>query len=374
MILVNRKAKVGEQLYSKLAYLLLFTILILFGLNTHNADMKNYISVYEHIYTYGSYIDIDIGFEFLMKLVARITSNYQIFLSLYSILCVILLSNYLLRVCNSYKSICIVLLLYFIYPYILDTVQLRFYLASLIVLNATLLLGEEMNLFENTKFIILVVFASLFHKIAIIYIILLMIQIKKNNLFFPMIFFTVLTSLIIFPLFLDGILIKLNFQKYLLYLGNPESIFIIIFFLLYFLGQAFMVWLIDVSSQKYFNSIASLITYLKSNSLKQHLENTSSEGKKLIKINLVMLATLPMIFITIDFYRIQRSMLLLNYVFFSNFLVSMPNKKSRFHKFLKYSIVIFVFLSGYAFIFRSMFDILVVDIFKHNLIVEMFFK
>lgn len=116
---------------SKYIYFLLFLYAwVLFGLNTDNVDLNNY----KGRFIGGSGLISEPIFLGMMKVFRKLGFQYQGFLAVYALICLILLSVLILKLSPNPAA---VLCLYLIFPFCLDTVQIRFFLASSIFILAS---------------------------------------------------------------------------------------------------------------------------------------------------------------------------------------------------------------------------------------------
>ena len=113
---------------SKLVYFITFLFAwILFGFNTMNLDYLNYKARYEGA---GGLISEPL-FLYTLKVFSRLGLTYQQFLLIFSLAGLLLMSAAIL----TYSPFpALVLFFYILFPFCLDTVQIRFFMASALIL------------------------------------------------------------------------------------------------------------------------------------------------------------------------------------------------------------------------------------------------
>ncbi len=163
---------------SKLAYLLAGVYAwILFGFNTNNLDYANYKGRFEGA---GGAITEPV-FLFILKVFRKLGFRYQSFLCVYAAVCLILLSVIIIKY-SPYPAA--VFFLYLVFPFCLDTVQIRFFLASSIVLVALcLILKYKTNkkLLYIAGFVLLVGLATGIHYSAALYMIFIVLFLDEKR-------------------------------------------------------------------------------------------------------------------------------------------------------------------------------------------------
>ncbi len=304
-------------------------VLFMFGVN--NTDSYAYMTLFNDVCRGGNVYDnqfgIDSGFVFIMKMFSIFTEDYHVFR-----LIVILIAFYFIII--SLKKIdeknSMILVLYFLFPFGYDAIQIAFFLAyTIVVYICVCVIKEECSL---SKFILFGVIACSIHKsilILTIYILLLINGKKINLKKWEKILLGVL-----FLLFVINVYFKVNFVQMIVdllpyvqgYVGgyverkeiNPMHHLLI--FLMYFL--------IVLYSYK--------------------IKNDSSENKKLHDFNCISLILLPTIFTTLDFERLLRPMLMINYIYIHS-TATLQRKDLRYLEFFIVLIVIVRYSSYYEF-------------------------
>ena len=336
--------------------MLLLLILVLFIGNNDNPDYLGYLRDYENIennsfkeFVFSSGYP---GFNFLQFISYNIGFNYNMFVLLVSLI------GYGLIV-NTIKFFSInenyVLLLYFIYPFFFDLIQLKNFLAMSILIYSIKYLLSNKKL-DTFKYIILIFLASLIHPVSIIYLCLLITKFSYKNKIF--VFLTILS-------FLVSIGIRFNFIN----LAFLESVFFADDFLVtkftYFetrVRYGFLVF-------SFFNLYSLLLIILSIKILeKNNKKNYSHEDYKNSKeykfaylmgeVNLFLtIICLPFYFINSNFFRIYRNIFLLNYIAFAitrqNYCEEYPNNNliAISYDLLVYLLILILFF--YSFVYSD---------------------
>lgn len=178
------------SLYRKKQTQILSSILLVLFLifNTDNNDYETYKMIFANNNSSGL---AEVGFEILIKIVKFFGGNdYRIILIILGILILFTLFRYRKHIMN----LSFVIFLYFVFPFVLDIVQIRATFMFFLVLNALLEYSNK----NKIRTLILLLLAASFHNLGWIYLfVFLMIQfftrsnkvillpvISKNNLFF----------------------------------------------------------------------------------------------------------------------------------------------------------------------------------------------
>jgi hypothetical protein len=139
---------------------------ILFSGNQSSADYENYYHLYEVIFNGGAgFQTSQVGLVLLFELSSWFGLNYNQFLIFASFSGMLLLSITI----NKYsKKTNLVYLLYFIYPFLLDVVQIKHFLAmTIIVFTLSFLLSDKKS--AKLKFTLGVLIAATIHYVALIF-------------------------------------------------------------------------------------------------------------------------------------------------------------------------------------------------------------
>lgn len=167
----------------KIKLISIFCILIfilIYGANNYNPDYFNYLDMYNQVKAVGigTSRGRDIGYKLLMYVAIKLGFQFQTFLIILSVLCFLVLSEIIKKYSynNNY-----VYLLYFIYPFLLDVVQVRNFLLMCIVTYSVHILVEEKK-HSKIRFLILMLLALTIHSSAILYFPLILIKLEKKDI------------------------------------------------------------------------------------------------------------------------------------------------------------------------------------------------
>lgn len=151
---------------------------ILFAFTMGNADYNNYKSIYENIdrefilQQYYEGLANESGFRLLYQLFHWIGFSYEMFLLIFSLAGLYLLSKVVWKYSMNPN---VVMVLYLLHPFAIDTIQLRSFMAMAIVIYCLQYLvdGDRWGI---QKYLIGVLIASTIHVSAIFYVILILIK------------------------------------------------------------------------------------------------------------------------------------------------------------------------------------------------------
>lgn len=165
---------------SKIVFIMIFLLLwVLIGLSVANPDYWNYKVVYDNINdeTFLNSKDVvglanESGFRLLYKIFYNLGFNYQMFLVIYSFAGLFLISKAIWK--YSYNPN-VIMIFYLIFPFTMDYVQIRTFMATAIVAYASkFLVSDEKK--SIPKFVISVLLACTIHVSAIFYLMLILIR------------------------------------------------------------------------------------------------------------------------------------------------------------------------------------------------------
>ena len=150
---------------------------VLYGWNTGNADYMNYNIAYYYNAVSNINWSKEVGFQLLCKLFYKFGLQYNQFLVIISIIGLLLITSTVRRYT---KNVAFILATYFIFPFMLDVVQVRNFMAMAIVVFALRFLIERKK-WGEVKYIILVMFASTIHYIALFYFLFLLTKVRNTK-------------------------------------------------------------------------------------------------------------------------------------------------------------------------------------------------
>jgi hypothetical protein len=323
-------------------FLLIIFLVTIMGGNSNNPDYDNYEIYY---YNYGNVFAPDIGFRFVNIFFRTLGFSYNLYRLMVSILGFYFI--YLAARKYAYNSF-LVFILFAIYPFLLDVVQIRNFLMYSIVAYAIIFLEEKKYL----KYFFWIVIASSIHVSAIIYLPIVIFSNLKKNIFLKayLLFFIII-----------GIFIGLN--RDLL-----ESITTTIFNFLLQFGNRFesyssiktrfgylLYWLIHLSIflvLRWSKKIVFSDTFLISKKNKNYVQ-------LVYNLNLYVMLFLPLYVLEITYFRFTRNILFLNYIVFSLAFSSIKNNLSK-----KILFITIVFVLSFVYFYVSIYGPHLEDIIK----------
>ena len=299
---------------------LLFIIWTFFAFNTENADYASYANWYRITSISGLQNRFEIGFSFSMLLATKMGFTFTQFLMLYSAIGLCLVGNFIIKNCDFP---CVALLLYFIYPFFYDVVQIRNFMAMAIVLFGTRFL-KKFDMKNVILFISIVLLAMSFHITAVFSFSSMLAYFKNYK--------TVLRLTVILAVCMCGAFIML-----------PNSLLNLI---LNFGAETYVEsgsTIKKVIGYCAFSLIASLFAY----------RISKSRNTTLLRLVPIMLLTCVPIAITSQAYRMFRNLSVLLYVVFLNDGIRIEKRKLFLHK-EKIIYIMFAILYSIFFFIRQL--------------------
>lgn len=162
--------------HSKIIVMLFIILLwILMGANTQNPDINVYKMGYENI-SYGSF---EPGYILLERIFIFLNFEYEAFRMFLSLVGILLIHN---TVKSLIKNQSAFYLLYAVYPFMLDVVQMRNFISMAILIYAIPYLLSE-NQIGPLKYVVLVLIAGSIQIIAIVYLpLVVFVRMRKTGL------------------------------------------------------------------------------------------------------------------------------------------------------------------------------------------------
>ena len=333
------------------AILLLAFLFVLLAFQYGNAD---YFS-YENMYTYfagrnGTNTFSNIGYKWLCILFFELGLSYDQFLIVEAILGLGIIGYVVFKNC---KLPGLVLVLYLIYPYMMDTVQVRNFLAEAVVLLGISLYINLPALRGYIYMAICLLAASLIHVSALVYLVFLLLPLMKTKHVKVLIVFGVLFECVLMA-YAKEIVQLLGMNEHVTsYFDKRISVYTAIFLIFYF-----------------------SIAYIGLNQMKRiNPENEKYARWNLIvnRVNILILPFVPLCFITNDFQRIYRNVFLLSYIAVVNLYETAKQHRVAFPK-MKLETVLLIGTFGYAAVSNVIFvtslywDTVVLPLFENNVL------
>lgn len=217
------------------------------------------------------------------------------------------------------KAPAFVLALYLIFPACMEAVQVRYTLASAFVLLGFYFLFTEEGWHGEAKFAALVVLSAFIHVSTIVF--LLFIGVKRFNIRKVILYTATISAIICLShvSFIINILERLP--------GMAEKISRVL------ASASNRYTTITVLKTTYrclvFFTIFMILSYLLKRWVRKYkLDLDISYIDKMQKVNLISLTIIPLLSYSVDFYRIQQTLSLLNYCVLSYYVVVLPGAKN----------------------------------------------
>lgn len=291
-----------------ISVILLLILIIMFGWSSQMADTSIYIDRLEHYNNKSNMTYNEPLFTLIMKFFNNLGFSFESFKIFISIFC--LLTMYII-IRKSISNINYVLLLYFIFPFCMDVVQIRYTMAiTFIYIGIFFLLNETKKTKALSLYILFNIIAGLIHYSTFLYLAIIipafLIDYKKCNKYIIIILIieiAIISSASLSQLFgntmmaskIERVLrfssIKYNMGTYI-YRGIQIIISLIVY---YYLNR-------KVNKKFKENKVD---------------ENKVEKNNFILNINKFILIVLPLLMFSVDFYRIQTGLLILNYISFS---------------------------------------------------------
>lgn len=170
-------------------FLFVILLCVLMGANTQNPDIENYISGFN-----TERIGPDFGYSILVHFFYFMGFDYESFRLIISVFGILLIHQTVKKFIINKSAF---YLLYFIYPFMIDIVQIRnFLVMSILIYAVPCLLTQKYR--DYIKFVVYILIASTIQLTAIIYLpIVFLAKAKKNMLIRSILFFNILGFIII---------------------------------------------------------------------------------------------------------------------------------------------------------------------------------
>lgn len=298
----------------KYIYIIFMTFLwLLLWHSISGFDRKNYIIHYNRITGLNKEVRFEIGMQMVMLVCKKMGFSFQMFLAIYSGIAYFLISKTVLRYSQNPA---LVSSFYFLFPYLMDSEQLRSMMGMAIMVHGIFFLIEGSKK-GYIKFGISCLLATMFHSSCFVYFLFFFVFLGEKTIkkmVIAIVFFIIIllqwgrtVIQTIFPF--------LPIHKVLSYLysgvSNRKMVFSVLFFLLSFV---------------LFNYTIDQVLKCRGNSglLEKYY-------RCIKKINIFCLSYLPLVAVNDNFMRLPRSVFLLNYIIISNYLGKKIIKKKQLY-------------------------------------------
>lgn len=307
--LVNAFLKKNSKLLP-IGFIVLLCIIM--GANTKNPDYFSYRS----LYFMGSFTG-ELGFLIIIKIFNFFNIEYFVFRLVWTLVGFALIHQTLIKLTENHSAYYV---LYAIFPFFIDAVQIRNFMVMAIFIFAFPYLIED-DYKGKIKYSIAILIASSIHYVSIVYLLFLLINVLKNNLKIRNLYIAFVAVLILISLNHDlySIIIKTIFSTFALvysqigYYGNVLTRFGYLFY-----------WVIQVGFIVLVNAILR--------QLKKNQENELDTSPSILKgksvtlnyiqkfctvvlwADLISIIFLPTYVIHSLFFRLFRNLIPLNYM------------------------------------------------------------
>ena len=310
---------------NRVVTVLLYTFLVLiFGLNNHhlsditNHDFINYFTMYD-IESYNSERSVEIGFRWIIVQLNSYGFNFNTFRIFIGLIGYYLILD-TLKLYTKWNNY--VLLLYLIYPFINDVIQIRNFLSMSIVIFSTRYIFFKKK-YSDVKFISLIVLASTIHITSVFYVFFLVVKKIHTDYLFK--YVLVLTGILTTLAYTGGFkyiagLVTTN-PKVFHYLSRQTTWGMIIVLFLIFM-YFYVYYLMHHRVKKCF---------LNTDSTSEYISFKFEYLDILFKFNVICLLLIPLLTYDLNYLRIYRNILFLNYiVFIDAIMYSRGNVKIKY--------------------------------------------
>lgn len=300
----------------KVTVILAIILILLFGWAGENADSSIYLWRYEGYDSDSLESITEPLFTFIMKAFNACECSFEAFKI---ILAIFVITSFAIIIAKFTDNINFALLLYFIYPFCMDVVQLRTTLALVFVYFGFLnYFSQKTKVKKIILYCIFVFIAGMIHYSMLVYFILIIPMLIKNNKIKEGALWTILLVEIIFVIVvgnsgqLNGnstLTNKINFvlnsaQKY-----NTKAVY-----------------------KTTFEMIISFVLFYVIADYEYKKTKKDSENRIIIKstidFNKYIMLVVPLLTYTVDLYRLQTGLLLLDYITFSYYF-DIKNKAQK---------------------------------------------
>lgn len=338
---VFNKLEAKNLILNVSSFLLLW---ILFGFNTYNSDYGNYELIYNIIANTGDYLssNIEIGFKYIMKFFIMLNLNYQMFLIVYSFICLIIFYKGISRFTNK---IYIVSLLFLFYPFFQYILAIRLMFSLSLIINAIYYLKEK-ELKNMIKYSFLILCASLVHQTSIVYLILLLTYFDEQHVILISIIMMFITIVALYIPFITQF-IENFFPKFLIYIKDGTNPITIIIVIAYYISSFL---LIRFTQLKYYNN------------------KYKNDYLLIKKIFYLMVIFVPLVYVSMDFFRLFSNITVFIYIIMSNHILFINGYTTKKKLIIFTIFAIFLIIQNFTFGYLNNFESQILPIILNNLL------
>lgn len=293
------------------------------------ADYDNYVLSYHRSTSIGLLDEIEVGYLLLKKLGMFLGLEFYTFRAIIIGICLITIyKEVILRyTLNGHY----VILLYMLHQMIVDSEQFRNFIAlTILLVSIKYLLTKTKE--SNIKYVLMILLAASFHSSFILYIIFVFIKDKSKKVLITIVFFSVvlLTGFTIInnneiP-FLNIILNELTNDKIVSYLTSKINFG----YLLPFFLQLFSIFLLFLS-KRIIRERNNEVTTHNMRSYTDEIVRETNFIDLVYYMNLLAIIYIPLFILDINFYRLIRNLLILNYIVYSITAYKLKKRSTTLH-------------------------------------------
>lgn len=349
-IIKNKKISAG---------ILAFYMWILLGFGYGNTDYASYENQFRYFNVVNRNFTIsNFGYQTLCRLFYPIGIDYATFLVIEATVIIVLYYIFTLKNCKN-PYLC--LLLVCIYPFIIDTTQVRTFFAAALMITAISIYANGNGIRSYIGMLVFLVLAFSIHFSFAAFFIFLFIPLMQRKYIPLWIVIVALIEVLLFSNIGRMALLITNQSQIDRYFGKGVSGLTVIFLIIYF-----------------------AVMYLPVLITSRHVDDWFEEGSRekrfaeiVVKCNILMLIFVPYCFITNDFMRFFRSIFVLNYAMLINAYCNQKNNidyKISLHRFpITHGLLLletaFAAFSNYYYIIHLYWDDVVLPLFQNNTLI-----
>jgi hypothetical protein len=341
------------------AGILAFYMWLLLAFSYGNSDYASYENQFRYYNVVNRNWSIsNFGYKALCRLFYPMGVDYATFLIIEASIIIILYYIFVVRNCKN-PYLC--LLLVCIYPFIIDTTQVRTFFAAALMITALSIYADGKGLRSYIGMLIFLMLAFSIHFSFAAFLVFLMMPLMQRKYISAWAIIVAFIEVILFSN-IGRIALLITSQSQIdRYFGKGVSGLTVLFLIIYFIALYFPV----------------IVTG-------KHLDDWLEEGSRekrfaeiVIKANILMLIFVPYCFITNDFMRYFRSIFVLNYAMLINSYsmqkATIDHKLSLrrvpISQFLLVVEMAFALFSNYFYVLRLYWDTVVLPLFQNNVLI-----
>ncbi|MGD9994150.1 MAG: EpsG family protein [Salinivirgaceae bacterium] len=337
-----------------ISLIILMFLWFIFGWNSGNIDYDKYERGY--LWAEGALrFNSEVGYQILYKLFIALGFEYRHFLIFISFIGIFLIS----RIVKKFSlNTNLVYVLYFIFPFVIDVVQVRNFLSMALFLYSINYLVDNSK-YSSLKYIIIVLFISSLHYSAIFYLSLLLVKYKDVKFLIIFAFLVLILGLfLVYTDFLYYTVLKFVPQyKVDHWFANKLNWGILVAAIIYLIN----LFIVYYSYYKIRYSINDEDSFFNSKILRF--------SEIAYKINILMLILFPLYIFNMIFFRLNRNIYIINYILFINNFALMQSKRNERLLFV-FLVFLYVIILFFYFIFFPYRDSVFYPVFENNFLIE----